>query len=432
MLRALALLAAGAAAQQQAATNLRTEYLVDPVAIAPNTAPRFSWVVSSSTRGDAQSAYWLQVWARAAPGSPLWDSGKVPSAATAQVAYGGPPLPTDASFLWNVTWFDSAGAQSAPSPLASFGTGPALAAWAPAQWIGCTGVTPAAEAHQLRYEFSLPPPSPGATLAQARLYVSGLGWHVSTLNGARLGRSVLEPAFTSLRNRVLYVAHDVTDALSTTGPNVYGALLGNGWPDVLTPWGPNNATGSPPWNGTSSSGAAASSSRAPAVRREELLALTQGELDVLIAAGYGHGHTGYERRLLWLLSVRWSDGSASTLTSAAEAMGAGAGSGARALAPGAWTCGAGSLLAADLYGGCTMDMRKESTGWLEPGYNFSTGVAWGAAVRIAEPGGALYPATFPGVEAVGELQPRAMWQDPAGNYIFDLVRAARRCGGHNL
>ena len=67
MLRALALLAAGAAAQQQAATNLRTEYLVDPVAIAPNTAPRFSWVVSSSTRGDAQSAYWLQVWARAAP-----------------------------------------------------------------------------------------------------------------------------------------------------------------------------------------------------------------------------------------------------------------------------------------------------------------------------------------------------------------------------
>ena len=427
MLRALAaLLAAGAAAQAPApAADLRTSYLTDPTVIAPDAPPRFSWRVASAVRGDAQSAYWLQVWARGGGGgggAPFWDSGKVPSAATAQVAYGGPPLPPDAAFAWNVTWWDAAGQQAAPSALAAFGTGPAPSAWAPAQWIGCTGATPGAEAHQLRFEFPLAPPSPGATIALARLYVSGLGWHTSTLNGRRLGRAVLEPAFTSLRNRVLYVAHDVTGDLSTARPNVYGALLGSGWPDVLAPWGPNNGTGAPPWNGTAAAGARALSAALP---REALQALTQRELDALIAQGYGHGHTGYERRLLWLLSVQWSDGSSSSLTSAAASMGAGrSGSGSggalAAGAPGAWACGAGSLLAADLYGGCTIDARKESAGWLEPGYNFSTGVAWAPAVRIAQPGGALYPATFPGVEEVGELPPRAMWVDPQGNYIFDL------------
>jgi len=226
---------------------------------------------------------------------------------------------------------------------------------------------------------------------------------------------VLEPAFTDLRTRVLYVAHDVTGLLSTTSANVYGAMLGNGWPDVLAPWGPNSGYGPPPWNGSSAHALAPRAGAAAS--RVALMALTQGELDDLIAAGYGHGHTGYERRLIMLLSLHWSDGSRSVVSSAAATMGSAAVPAPAAAAP--WACGAGALLSADLYGGCALDARAETTGWLLPGYNFSTGV-WGDAVRIAPPGGALYPATFPAVEVVAELTPQSMWKDPAGNYIFDM------------
>lgn len=412
LLAALTALALGA--QPQEATNLRTEYLVDPTLISLDKAPRFSWVPQSTTRGSTQSAYWLQVWLKTSPSTPFWDSGKVTSSATNQVVYGGPALAHDAVYLWNVTYYDNTGAASPTSALASFGTDLDQSTWEQSQWIGCTGVA-GPNANQLRVEFPLAPPSQGTTLTQARLYVSGLGWHVSYLNGQRLGRSVLEPAFTDLRTRVLYVAHDVTHLLSTTTNNVVGVFLGHGWPEVLAPWGPNNGTGTPPWNGTSQK-VAALAPKEGIPTREELISLTQSDLDDLIGRGYGHGHTGYERRLNLVLSYKWSDGTSGTLVSNADAMGSTATAPA---SPSSWTCGSGALLYDDLYGGCTIDASKATTGWLSPGYNFSTGT-WGPAVRIAEPGGALFPATFPGVEVVGELTPRSMWQNPAGDFIWDL------------
>jgi len=232
---------------------------------------------------------------------------------------------------------------------------------------------------------------------------------------------VLEPAFTDLRTRVLYVAHDVTDLLSTASNNVVGVFLGHGWPEVLQPWGPNSGTGVPPWNGSSTKSVGVAPREG--ITREDLISLTQSQLDDLISKGYGHGHTGYERRLNLILSYKWSDGTSGTLVSSADTMGSSAAPAktttASASAPPSWSCGSGALISDDLYGGCTIDATKATTGWLNPGYNFSTGT-WGAAVRIAEPGGALYPATFPAVEVVGELTPRAMWQSPAGDFIWDL------------
>ena len=408
MLRiALSVVLAGcASATLLPATYLRANFLVDPT--LAEASPSFSWLPESTARGAVQSAY--QITVKASDGSVAWDSGRVPSATTSGVQ-APTPFALDATFSWTVTYWDGAGVAAPPSAPATFGTPPGDdAAWAAsgAQWIGCTGVG-GPNAHQVRGDFSLP----AGTIEAARLYVSGLGWHVAYLNGARLGDAILEPAFTNLRTSVLYVAHDVTARLRAGGANVFAAELGGGWTDVLAPWGPNNGTGVPPWNG-SAAHAIAGATSGPS--RADMMSLTQEDLDALIAGGLGHGHTGYERRLRMWLSVRWADGTATTIVSSATAMGRRASLGGAAAT---WQCGSGALVNADLYGGCEIDARLYTPGWTDTAYNFSTG-GWADAVRIAEPGGAMVPAVFPPVRIINELEPRGMWQTPNGSFVFDL------------
>jgi hypothetical protein len=147
------------------------------------------------------------------------------------------------------------------------------------------------------------------------------------MNGQRLSESMLDPAFTSLRRRVLYRAFDVTRLVDTgASGNTFAAMLGHGWPDVFAPWGGNDGTGEAPWNGTGSSALGSRSE----LRALSLGRMTQAEMEALIARGFGHGHTGYERRLRAWLSIRWSDGTSTTVVSSAAGMGAGAGAGAAA------------------------------------------------------------------------------------------------------
>jgi alpha-L-rhamnosidase len=180
-------------------------------------------------------------------GAQVWDSGKVASSATAQVAYGGGALAADSRFSWTVSWWDGSGAAAPASAAATFGTAPGDdAAWdaAGAQWIGCTGV--GANSNQLRVDFSAQPATAGLTVTQARLYATGLGWFLPFMNGRRLSEAALDPAFTSLRVRALYNAYDVTDLLDTSAAgNTFAAYLGHGWPEIFAPWG-GSASGEAP------------------------------------------------------------------------------------------------------------------------------------------------------------------------------------------
>jgi alpha-L-rhamnosidase len=417
------LAAAAASAAPQAAVHLRTEYLYDPMIIA-TPAPRFSWVLPTgpADRGVVQSAYHLVVvTAGSGGGAVVWDSGEVASAAQNQVSYGGPALAADSLFAWTVTWKDGSGAAAPASAQAFFGTAPGGdAAWdaSGSEWIGCTGVA-GANANMLRVDFAAPPPATGVTVVQARLYVTGLGWFMPFMNGARLSDAVLDPAFTNLRVRALYNAYDVTRMVDTSARgNTFAAFLGHGWPEIFAPWGGNDGSGEPPWNGTGSA------LPLPRVNRSELGRMTQEEMELKIKQGYGHGHTGYERRLRLWLSVRWSDGSSTSIVSSAAGMGRRMAEGvgpAAAAAPAGWQCGSGPLLYDDLYGGCHYDARLETPGWTAPGFNYSTGV-WGAAVRIAAPGGVMSPAVSPPVTVVGELAPCAMWESTPGAYVFDFCQ----------
>ena len=95
--------------------ELRTEYRVDPQGIDA-TAPRLSWNVGSSQRGQKQTAYQILVAsdnARLARNEgDLWDTGKVAGDDTTGVAYAGKPLRSQGRYAWKVKVWDRDGKPS--------------------------------------------------------------------------------------------------------------------------------------------------------------------------------------------------------------------------------------------------------------------------------------------------------------------------------
>ena len=77
------------------------------------------------------------------------------------------------------------------------------------------------------HDFQLPD-----DVVAARLYVSGLGVYVASINGHRVGDAMLEPANTDVRDRVTYAAYDVTSMLQG-GANAIGVAVGNGTANSL-------------------------------------------------------------------------------------------------------------------------------------------------------------------------------------------------------
>lgn len=84
----------------------------------------------------------------------------------------------------------------------------------------------------LRRDFDVERP-----VRSARLYISGLAYYQAAINGHRVGRQSLDPAFTMYNKRVLYASHDVTGLLRR-GENAIGVELGRGFYGLLTdtPW----------------------------------------------------------------------------------------------------------------------------------------------------------------------------------------------------
>ncbi|MGH9402270.1 MAG: family 78 glycoside hydrolase catalytic domain [Terriglobia bacterium] len=221
---------AGASAQSSAQIapgapfGLRTEYLKNPLGIDV-LQPRFSWVLSASSRGEMQSAY--QVLVAKSPdelahqkGS-AWDSGKVASDDSIQVAYAGKSLESGRTYYWAVRVWDSQGGVSDYSQPARFEMGLLSRDDWKGQWIGGGG--------ELRKEFRLP-----GEVRRARVYVTALGYYELHLNGRKVGHRVLDPAFTTYPKRVLYATYDVTQDLHQ-GANAVGAMLGGGWATLSPP-----------------------------------------------------------------------------------------------------------------------------------------------------------------------------------------------------
>ena len=212
-------------------TALKSEHLTEPLGL-DSAHPRFRWLVQSSERGQLQSAYQVLVSSsleklRSENGD-LWDSGKVTSENSVEVAYAGRELSSGERAFWKVRVWDRTGKASSYSQPSFFEMGLLSASDWQGKWIaGKPGIS----SPLLRRVFSIDAP-----IRRARVYVSGLGYYELSINGKKVGDRVLDPASTyyhndlpfKLRSRVLYSTYDVTTALQR-GSNVLGIMLGNGW-----------------------------------------------------------------------------------------------------------------------------------------------------------------------------------------------------------
>ena len=238
--------------------RLTCEYAADP--LIDVSQPRLAWINMNGrdVRGAAQTAYRIRV-ALSETGfdSAVWDSGRVESSESAFIPYGG-PLASRTSYWWQVMVWDEQGRASEWSAPAHWHTGLLskdewCGEWIGAPWQGeesydVAGSRDVVPAPLLRREFTV-----GKGVRSARFYGTGLGYFELYVNGSRVGEDYLTPNQTNYDRRpklgtrpivvtdpfreytVMYVSYDLKPLLRE-GANAVGAILGNGFYDVVEYW----------------------------------------------------------------------------------------------------------------------------------------------------------------------------------------------------
>ena len=138
----LASSSASAATCEMTPARLRVNNLEQPLGV-PVKAPRLSWALEASSsppaRGLLQTAYRIEASSKPGGSADLWDSGKVPSADSLEILFGGKDLAPSTAVHWKVTaWHAGAPAAGCPSAEAAvFETALAAgeAGWAGSDWL---------------------------------------------------------------------------------------------------------------------------------------------------------------------------------------------------------------------------------------------------------------------------------------------------------
>jgi len=221
--------------------RLRCEYLIEPLGV-DTAAPLLSWHLESPVRGESPKA--LQALVSSAAEllrndvGDFWDTGRIDAPPLPALEYRGESLASCARYFWKVRWWDREGVPSPWSEPAMFVTGFLHPGdWKP-RWIGPREVrefrskgtvllghagaddTQACGVY-LRREFALKD-----RISLAMIFVSGLGHYELSLNGTKVGSSVLDPGWTDYKKRALYASYDVTGLVRDR--NAVGVILGNG------------------------------------------------------------------------------------------------------------------------------------------------------------------------------------------------------------
>ncbi|WP_200215088.1 family 78 glycoside hydrolase catalytic domain [Micromonospora coerulea] len=238
--------AIAASASALSVTSLETEHAHNPLGIDA-ARPRLGWALSSSERGQRQSAYEILVATSPsglAPGeADVWDSGRVSSSATFDVRYAGPGLASRTRYWWRVRSWDAQGRASGFSAPAWFETAfldadqwtgswigaPVATADKPslqgASWIwypeGDPGSSAPAATRVFRRSFSVPSV---AELTSARLVMTGDDGFTAWIDGTQVASADPRPELESWRTPVVA---DVTSAVRGDA-NVLAVAATNG------------------------------------------------------------------------------------------------------------------------------------------------------------------------------------------------------------
>jgi len=347
------------------ATDLRCESLATPLGIDANR-PRLSWKLTApdDARNQFQAAYRILVASSpkilSSQKADLWDSGRVASKKQLHIEYAGTELKTGQRCFWQVEVWDAEGVKSAPGSVSWWEMGLLSAEDWTGSWISDGKELPKDDAGHyendpaplFRRSFQVDKP-----VERARLYATALGYGEFCLNGQKVSDHVLDPAWTSTEETILYTSHDVT-AQVEQGENVLGAMLGNGWrnPLPLKMWGRINVRESLPLG-------------RPAFISE--------------------------------LVIEYVDGTTTRVSS-----------------DDSWRKTEGPLLRNSVYLGENYDARLEKSGWDRSGFDDSD---WAIASEVDSPSsGTLRASPIPPIRVTKTLSAVSVKEVSEGVFIFDL------------
>lgn len=235
-------------------TRMTCEMSDSPLAIQTEI-PRFGWQLTGEN-GAMQSAYQIEVFAKKGNKEQLvWNSQKVLSSKSQLVSYGGPALEPMTIYNWRVKVWDGGNKASAWSPKAEFRLAPSDR-FLDGKWIGAISYddanlpggrnytydkwkipevkeawervdSMASRSILLRTDFDLP-----RKIADATVYVCGLGHYELSINGHKVGDGEFTPLWSDYDKTVYYNTYDVTGMVHQ-GENALGVMLGNGFFNVV-------------------------------------------------------------------------------------------------------------------------------------------------------------------------------------------------------
>ena len=198
-----------------------------------NVRPTLAWQMTPTgdcrqriCAADRQTAYEVQAAATVAElraGRLLWRTGRVPGD-DQQVRFGRDLASRD-TVAWRVRVWDANRRASAWSAPATWTTGLLdRADWGAARWIDYPDRAENQPMPIFARQFAVPRHK---KVADARLYLSGVGMHHATVNGREITDEVLAPGNANYQLSSEYRTYDLTSALRA-GANAVGVELGNG------------------------------------------------------------------------------------------------------------------------------------------------------------------------------------------------------------
>ena len=366
--------AAGAATTpgpQLTVSSLQTDALIAPLGIADLT-PKLSWIDTANVNLAVQTGYEIQAAASAsdlAAGELLWDSGHVQSAAQ-YAQYGGTPLASRSAVTWQVRVWDGTGAVSAWSAPTTFQIGLTKPSDWTADWITSPSWLTTASMAAMPL-FAKQFVTSGSSIMSARLYVSGIGIVVPSINGVNVGSAVLAPGSSNLAAHLAYSTFDVTSMLTAGSSNVLGIALGLG-PRFVQP--DSAAQG---YRYVSPSGATTTDNGLP--------------------------------RAIAQLEITYNNGTTTTIGTDAT-----------------WQTALGPTTVSAWWGGESYDATREVPGWNLPGTNRSSW-AYAYVTTAPFPSTELAPRAAPALTVVQQIAGTDMGSPVAGSELYNFgVNAAGR------
>jgi len=206
--------------------DLRVDGRPDQPIGLDNPDPLLSWrfAETRSTAADRQTAYQVRV-RDLQLDRLVWDSGKVSSAIQSGVRYAGKALASRQRLAWQVRVWDADRRASAWSKPSTWEMGLlGQVDWGSAKWIEYPGRAENQPMPLFARRFTV---DPRRKVTQARLYLSGVGMHLPSLNGRGLSDEVLAPGYANYQLSSEYRVYDITGELRKGG-NTVGVRLGNG------------------------------------------------------------------------------------------------------------------------------------------------------------------------------------------------------------